>query len=386
MKQLFILFTLVMAIIISLSTQVLAEKGFTNEYILFGQTAAFTGPSASLGIGMRDGINIAFKEVNRAGGIHGRFLKLITLDDEYDPDITIVNVNKLVDEERVFSIIGTVGSATSTAAARIACDKKVPLIGPFTGVGFLRGMDCVVSVRGTYCQEAETWIDHLVEDLGVKRIAIIYQDEAAGREGKACVEKALSKRGLELVGVANYKRNTLAVKTAVAKIRKSNPDAIVTFATHKTAALFIKTARKIDLNVPVMNLSFTGGNAFSKELGKYIDNVIVSRVMPSPLDRSIPIVKEYQEALKSHNSSLEPDYVSMEGYIVGRLAIRALNEVGRGLSRESFLMAFNKIHDLGGLKMSYDMPKDNQGMDDIFLTVLKSDGSFEQVETLESLK
>lgn len=365
-----------------------AHNGITKDTIKFGQTAEITGNYTS-GIGdrMESGINAIFEKVNKAGGIHGRFLKLITLDDVYDPEITIVNMNKLIDEENVFSIIGGVGTPTSRVAAPMACDKKVPFIGPLTGADFLREMDCVVNLRATYCQEAEMWIEHLTEDLGVKRVAVLYQDDVGGRVGKDCVNKALSKRGMKLVGEGTYKRNIVAVKSAVAKIKKTNPDAIATFATYKAAAVFIKTVRKVGLDVPIMTFSFTSNKDFVKRLGdKYIYNVVVSQVVPSPFDTSIPIVNEYQEALKENNNFLGPDVISFEGYLVGKLAVLALEKIEGELTRKAFLKAFNKVNDLGGLKVSYNMPKDNQGMDDVFLTVIKPDGSFEQVETLESLK
>ncbi len=385
MKRLFITFLSTIAVVF-FAFSASAETGVTDTYIKFGQTAAITGPTAVIGAGMRDGIQAAFDEVNRAGGVYGRMLKLMTLDDGYEPERSIKNINQLIDKEKVFATIGSVGTSTSSATAPIACKNNVPFIGPFTGANFLREMDCVVNVRGTYCQEAEMWIKHLTEEFGSKRIALLYQDGAGGKAGKTCVSQALEKRGLQLVGESAYKRNTEAVKSAVIKINKSNPDAIVTFATHKTAALFIKTARKIGMNVPVMNLSFTGGKAFSKELGDYTDKVIVSQVVPSPFDTSLSIVKEYQEALKASNDLLNPDYVSMEGYLVGKLTILSLEKAGKDLNREKFMSSFNGSHDLGGIKVFYNMPRDNQGMDDIFLTLVKSDGTFEDLKSLKLLK
>ncbi len=383
MKPIFSAFVSVIAVTFLISSA-LADDGVTDKSIKFGQTAAITGPSAVLGIGMRDGIQAAFDEVNRAGGVHGRMLKLITLDDGYEPEITAININKLIDEEKVFATIGAIGTPTSYVSAPIACKQNIPFIGPFSGADFLREMDCVVNIRGTYCQEAEMWIEHLTEKFGSKRIALLYQDGAVGRAGKACVNNSLKKRGIEgIVGEGTYKRNTEAVKGAVIRIKRSKPDAIVTFATHRTAALFIKTSRDIGLNVPVLNLSFTGGKEFSKELGNYTKDVFVSRVVPLPSDKKIPFVKEYRDALKVSNSALEPDFVSMEGYLSGRLAVIALKKAGKDLTRKSFLSSFSGTHDLGGIKMTYDMPKDNQGMDGIFLTLIKPDGSFEMVETLK---
>ncbi len=373
-------------VLFAFSASVLAENGVTSFSIKFGQTAAIGGPASALGSGMRDGIKAAFDEINNSGGVHGRKLDLLTLDDGYEPDKAIININKLIDKNKVFAIIGAVGTSTSKAIAPIACENNVPFIGPFTGAGFLRDMDCVVNIRGTYCQETETWVEHLTEDLGVKNIGLLYQDDSFGRVGKACVNKALEKRGMKLVVEGYYKRNTTAVKSAVVRIRKANPDAIVTVGAYEPIAAFIKTAHKIGFKVPILNISFTGSKALSKELGSDTDKVIVSQVVPFPFDTSIPIVADYQAALKASNSSLEPDFVSMEGYMVGKLAIRALNKAGKDVNRKSFLASFSGVHDLGGVSLTYDIPKDNQGMDDIFLTLIKPDGTFESLDSLKSLK
>ncbi len=384
-KLIIFTFTVILILLVSLSP-VLSEDGVTDKYIQFGQTVALTGLSSEIGIGMRDGVQVAFEEINREGGVHGRLLKLVTMDDGYEPERVIVNMNKLINEEKVFSIIGPMGTPTSYASAPIACKKKVPFIGPFTGADFLREMDCVVNLRGTYCQEVEMWIKHLTEDLGIKRVALLYQDDAGGRVGQSCANASLGKRGLYLVGEGTYKRNTMAVKGAVIKIKRSNPEAIITFATYKPLALFIKTARKVGLDVPIMNFSFTTGEAFIKALDGNTDNVVVSQVVPSPFDVSIPITREYQEAIQRSYYAVEPGFISIEGYMVGRLAIIALEKAGRNLTREKFLNAFSGEHDLGGIKMTYDMPEDNQGMDDIFLTVTKPDGSFEPIKSLKALK
>ncbi len=385
MKQVFAAF-LSIIIAVSFIFPTLAEDGVTDEYIQFGQTADIRGATAAMGIGMRDGIQAAFDEVNKTGGVYGRLLKLITLDDGYEPDRAVKNVTKLINEEKVFSIIGAVGTPTSWVSAPVACKKDVPFIGPFAGASFLREMDCVVNVRGTYCQEAEKWIKHLTEDLGSERIALFYQDCTGCQSSKLCVNEALDRRGMKLAGEGTYKRNTMAVKGAVMKIKRSNPDAIVTIGAYKPISEFIKIARKVGMDVPVLNLSFTGGKVFSEALGEYTDKVIVSQVMPSPSDLSMLIVKEYHAALKASNPSSNPDYVSMEGYLVGRLAVEALKKAGKNLNREFFLKSFNGSFDLGGVKVTYDMPQDNQGMDDIFLTTVKADGTFEAINSLKFLK
>lgn len=362
-----------------------AEMGVSDSTITFGQSAALDGPAAALGTGMREGILAAFAEANRNGGIGGRQLELTSQDDGYEPDRAISNVQNLINQEQVFGLIGAVGTPTSKATQPIATDAGVPFIGPFTGAGFLRAPELtnVVNVRGTYGQETEAWIKHLTEDLGYDRIAILYQDDSFGRVGLAGVNKAMEARGLKLVAEGTYKRNTTAVKSALLDIRKAEPQAVVMVGAYKPIAEFIKLARKVKLNATFVNISFVGSKALAKELGPDGEGVVITQCVPFPWDTSIPLVKQYQAALKANDAGAEPGFVSLEGYMVGRVAVMALENVQGELTRESFLKAVadTGTFDLGGVTLTYG-PGDNQGMDEVFLSVIQADGSFKAVQRL----
>ncbi len=362
-----------------------AEIGVTASTITFGQAAALEGPAAALGIGMRDGILAAFAEANRNGGVAGRQLELKSHDDGYEPERAIELTEKLISEDQVFALIGAVGTPTSSATQPIATEAGVPFIGPFTGVGFLRAPQLanVVNVRASYDQETEAWITHLTEDLGYDRIAILYQDDSYGRAGLSGVVKAMEKRGLTLVASANYKRNTVAVKESLLRIRKARPQAVVMVGAYKPVAEFIKVARRIDMNATFVNISFVGSAALAKELGRDGDGVVITQVVPFPWDGSVPLVQQYQAAIEANDPGAEPNFVSLEGYIVGRLAVAALQQVQGEVTRETFLQAISETgsFDLGGVTLTYG-PGDNQGFDQVFLTIVRSDGSFEAVERL----
>src|SRR5271166_5218963 len=182
------------------STAALAEDGVFKDKIVFGQVAVLEGPAQALGRGMREGILAAFDEANRAGGIDGRKLELKSLDDGYEPEKTIEAIKKALDEDKVFALIGPVGTPTSKAGQPIATDAKVPFIGPFTGAEFLRHPynRYVVNVRSSYFQETEAWIEHLTKDLGISKIAILYQDDTFGLAGLAGVKLAMAKRNMSL--------------------------------------------------------------------------------------------------------------------------------------------------------------------------------------------
>jgi branched-chain amino acid transport system substrate-binding protein len=362
-----------------------AEEGVTADTILFGQSAPLDGPASALGQGMRRGILAAFDSANRAGGIHGRMLKLISRDDAYEPDRSIVQTRKLIEEDKVFALIGAVGTPTSKAAQPIAAAANVPFIGPFTGAAFLRDskLTNVINVRASYDAETEAWIQHLTEDLKVQKIGIFYQDDAFGRAGLDGVKAAMAKRGMELIAEATYERNTVAVKTALLTLKRAEPEAVVMVGAYTPCAEFIKLARKIGFNPVFVNISFVGASALARELGADGQGVIVSQVVPFPWDASLPVVADYQAALQAEDPQAHADFVSLEGYLVGRLAIAAIEKSGADLSREGLLSTIRTTgkFPIGGLVMTFG-PDKNDGLDDVFMTIIQADGSFKPVQKL----
>ena len=376
---------LTLAVALSLTAgAAVAEEGVTDNKIVFGQVAALEGPAQALGQGVRLGILAAFEQANRAGGVAGRRLELESLDDGYEPEKTIAATKKLVDESDIFALIGAVGTPTSQAGQPIATAAKVPFVGPFTGAQFLREPynRYVVNVRASYFQETEAWIAHLTKDLGITKIAILYQDDAFGFAGLEGVQRALAKRNLSLVASGSFKRNTIAVKSAFLDIMKAEPEAVVTVAPYKPVAAFIKLARMMKKDAVFVAISFVGADLLAKELGSDGAGVIISQVVPFPWDTSLPFVASYQNAMAATDGKAKPGFVSLEGYIVGRLAIAALERVKGRPTREAFLDAINAApFDFGGLVLSYG-PGNNQGSDQVYLTILQADGSLMSVKQL----
>jgi branched-chain amino acid transport system substrate-binding protein len=361
------------------------QEGVTSDTIVFGQAAVLEGPASALGQGMRTGLLAAFEEVNKKGGVHGRKLKLVSENDGYEPALSITATKKLIEQDKVFALIGPVGTPTAAAAQPIATAAKVPYIGAFTGAMFLRNpkFENIINIRASYDAETEAWIKHLTEDLKIQKIAIFYQDDAFGRAGLSGVLKAMDKRGMKLIAEGTFERNTVAVKSALLTLKRAEPEAVVMVGPYKPCAEFIKLARKTDFNPVFVNISFVGASAFAKELGADGNGVIVSQVVPFPWDASLQAVAEYHAAIKAANPKAEPEFVTLEGYLVGRLAIAALEKVGRNPTRDGLLKTIKQTgtFDIGGLKMTYG-PEDNEGLDKVFMTVIQPDGSFKSVDKL----
>jgi branched-chain amino acid transport system substrate-binding protein len=363
-----------------------ADAGVSADKIVFGQAAPFEGPASALGLGMREGLSAAFAEVNAKGGVKGRKLELKARDDGYEPTKSIEATKALLTQDNVFALVGPVGTPTSAATQPIAAETGVPFIGAFTGAEFLRNphKPSVVNVRASYFQETEEMVERLTKDLKVERIAIFFQDDAFGRAGLAGVNKAMEKRKMTLVAEGTFERNTTAVKSALLEIKKGNPQAVIMVGPYKPCAEFIKLARQVKLEATFVNISFVGSDALAKELGEAGAGVVITQVVPFPRDTGVKLVADYHAALKAFDAKAQPGFVSLEGYMVGRLVIAALDKVSGEPTRAALLDVIAKnSFDLGGVKLAYGAT-DNQGMDEVFLTVIQKDGSFKAVKTLSA--
>ena len=377
---------LALAALLAVAVPASAENGVSADKIVFGQAAALEGPASALGQGMKLGLDAAFAEVNKAGGVKGRKIELKSVDDGYEPTKSIEAVKKLLDEEKVFAIAGPVGTPTSAATQPIATAAGAPFIGAFTGVEFLREpyKPMVMNIRASYFQETEAMVEHLTKDLGASKIAIMYQDDGFGQAGLAGVKKALEKRSMQLAGEGTFERNTVAVKAALLAIKKVEPHAVIMISPYKPAAEFIKLAKQIKFDPTFVNISFVGSDALAKELGPVGAGVVITQVVPFPKDAAIPVVGRYHASLKAVAPDAQPGFVSLEGYLVGRAIIAALEKINGEPTRQALVEAVQKAgsFDLGGFALSYSATS-NRGSNQVFLTVIQPDGSFKAVNRLE---
>ena len=361
------------------------ESGISDERILFGQSAAFSGPARELGKNMRIGIEAAFQEANARGGIHGRQLMLLSLDDAYEPEAAIANTRRLIEQDGIFALIGAVGTPTSLSATPVAAAAGVPYIAPFTGAAFLREdrWQNVINLRASYNQETEAMVARLTTDLGIKRIAVMYQDDSFGRAGYRGVRQALERRGMEPVAIGVYPRNTTAIKTGLLNLHGANPDAVILIGAYQPVATLIAWARHTGLDPVFMTISFVGSNALAEELGRGGTGVFVTQVVPFPTNDIPRVGIAYRRALAAHAPEATPGFVSYEGYLAGRLAIAALERCGREVDRTGFLKSLRGAGtiDLDGFELRYGA-NDNQGSDAVFLTVIGTDGNYRSIQTL----
>jgi branched-chain amino acid transport system substrate-binding protein len=354
-----------------------AETGVTDHEILIGQFAAFSGPAGQLGQRMNAGIQAQFKAVNAAGGVNGRQIKLVTRDDGYEPEKSKAAVKALIEQDKVFALIGSVGTPTGLAAVPVLTAANVPLVGMFTGAEGLRVPfnRNVFHVRASYYDEAERIVQHLTT-LGVKKIAVFYQDDAYGKTVLDGVDRALARRKLKTVATGTVQRNSTDVAKALAAILPADPEAIVQVSAYKSCAAFIKQARAKGFGGQFFNVSFVGSQALADELGDAGTGVVISQVVPFPYGESAAVVREYQQRMKEAGQT-ELDFSSLEGFLTAKVFTEGLKRAGRNLTRESLTTGLESMHDvnLGGFLINYG-PTNHQGSNFTDLTMVGRGSKF----------
>ncbi len=361
------------AISLTAAPLALAESGVSETEIKVGMVNALSGPAAALGIAVKQGSSVLFDKINAAGGVNGRKITLISVDDGYEPARTSAATEKLISQDKVFALFGYVGTPTSKAAIPIASKAGVPFFAPLTGAEFLRNPvdKLVFNVRASYWKETEMQIEHLASDLGISKVGVFIQDDPYGVAGKEGVERALRKVGLKPVAEGRYKRNTEDVDGALATLKAANPEAVVMVGTYGASAAFIKKANASGFKPKFLSVSFVGTSNFIKASGADAENTYITQVMPSPDDVSIPLVRQYQADMKAAGQT-NYDYSSLEGYVDALIFVEALKAAGADLSRPSLLAALEKMSlKLGGIDISFS-PTDHQGQKKAYLTKIKN--------------
>ena len=323
------------------------------EEIVLGMSTVLSGPAADLGKDMRLGVLAGLERANRDGGVHGRKLRLVALDDGYEPARTAPNMRRLIEKENVLLTIGNVGTPTAIAAIPIANEDKTLLYAAFTGAGVLRKNPpdrYVLNFRASYAEETGAMIDALIDGAGLKieDIAFFTQRDGDGDAGFAGGIAALKRHGLKDAGAVphvRYERNSLAVENALASLLYAprEPHAIVMVGAYAPCAKFIRLAHEADVRATFLNVSFVGSQSLALELGGLPARVIVTQVVPYPEDAAVPVVREYLTDLKALSPDAEPGFGGLEGYIATRVLLSALEKIPDAPTREKIIDALEQL-------------------------------------------
>jgi branched-chain amino acid transport system substrate-binding protein len=327
------------------------DPGISKKEIKIGSSCALGGHASFLGTQLTQGAKVLIDKVNADGGIHGRKITIVSLDDKYNPVETEKNTKQLIEDEKVFALFNYVGTPTSKVILRTVNENKIPVLGLFTGAEFLRNpfQPYIYNVRASYFKEAETIVDYWVKK-GNNKIAVFLQDDAFGYAVLEGVRLALARHGLSTTATAKFKRGQMPTSDTIAKIAKTAPDGIIMVGTYTPLAQFVKSVKAKGLdNTEFHTVSFVGSGAFARQLlshgGETYKNVIVTQVVPSPFNTKNATVQEFVKLYKQQYPNEEPNYVAMEGFINAKILIKALQQSGKRLSRIKFMKTLESMDD-----------------------------------------
>jgi branched-chain amino acid transport system substrate-binding protein len=343
--------------------------------IVLGQSAAFSGPAAQLGVQMNAGIKLWLEQFNAAGGVAGQAVELRTADDGYEPDRCKANTERFIRDD-TFALIGYVGTPTCVAALPLVNEARIPFFGPFTGAEVLREpfSRSVFHLRASYYDETELIVRQLTA-MGQDRIAVFYQNDSYGRAGLEGVTRALARRNLKPAATATVERNTVDVAAAVATIVPAKPHAVVQISAYTSCAAFVREARKAGYGAQICNVSFVGTQALADALGADGRGVMISQVVPYPYTAHTGLTREFLAAVAKSGGSVQANYSSLEGYLAAKVFCEGLKRAGRGASREAVVAALEGFTraDFGGFMVNFS-PRSHVASNFVELSLLTGDG------------
>lgn len=350
--------------------------GVSDSEILIGSCSALEGPSHFLGEQTVIGAKAYFNLINEEGGVNGRKLKLISSDDSYDPARTQTCFDHLM-AQKVFALGFFVGTPTAVKYVPMAEAAKIPLVGLFTGAQTLYTplRHWVVNVRASYFDETREQVDGLWKTLGMKKIGVIYPEDAFGSTVLAGVKTALKDHGSEPAAVASYQRQTAQVGGAIDTVRAANPEAVVVVGPANTVAPILKQAHAKGWKPLFLTVSFVGTDELIQEAGADAEGMVITQVVPPYYLTDLKSVQLYRRSLTKYFPSEPPNFVSLEGFVDAMVLTEGLKRAGKELTREGLIRAIETIHDhdlgLGPqLKLNYGA-KEHKGFDHVIPTVVR---------------
>lgn len=374
-RRLALLLLLLLAPLLVRSAPAARQPPLAPRELVIGQSAPFSGPSAQTARDYQEGVLAWFAEVNRRGGIHGRRLRLVSLDDRYDPQLTLRNTRQLIEQQQAIALIGYFGTANSKAVLPLVEMVGIPFVAPRTGARAVlqpfRPM--VFNLRASYQAEIDRVIDQLVRD-GRHQVAVVHITDAYGEDGLRSSQLALARHGLRPVAMAGVARNATNTEAAARTVLAAQANAVLVIATFTSSAALTRDLSRLGSRAQLMNLSPVGIEGLQDALpGGQANGIGISQVVPFPWNRRVPVVAQYQQMMQRQQGEARYGYTSLEGFLAARWLTAALDRAGADPSRTRVVRAFRSLpaHDLGGFKVKLG-PQDNQASDLVELTFLGS--------------
>ncbi len=355
-----------------------AETGVTADTILLGQSTSLTGPLAELGADTTTAEKAYFDYINAQGGVHGRQIKVISIDDAYNPDKTVANVKTLIEKENVFALFNVLGTPNCIAIMPLLEKHNIPHIAPYSGAQAVRKPfnRLVFNVRASYHDEVEAIVEHLGV-RGITQVAVVYQNNSFGKDGLDGAKIALDKRKLKIHAETSIESSAVDVDKAAATLAAVKPQAIIMVTSGVPSAKFIKAYNKLSIGMQFFGLSVLGTQTTVTQLGKDGVGVVVAQVTPFPFSVTSGIIREYQMVMKKMGVKTPLSFISMEGFINAKVMVEGLRRAGRDLTRERLIAGLESIGRLDMEGYLINLSKtDHTGSHAVELTVISKDGRF----------
>lgn len=347
--------------------------------IAIGQSIVLSGPQAANGLVYARGIKLYLDTVNAAGGINGKQIRLVSLDDGYDPERCKANTQRLLQQEKVIALFGYTGTGPTAACAPLAEAAKVPLLSPLTGAPELRENSgrYLFHTRASYLDELRKTVEYL-NTIGVRDIAVAYQDDGFGRSGLKSAETVLAAYQLKPVALGSLPPQNYDPAQAVAAIGAKAPGAILLATAGQASVNFIRAYLKSGKRAQFFGLSVVSSNQLLKELGPDTDGVVISQVVPSPWSRTIQIVRDFQRDAEAAKD-VEVNHTTLEGYIAARVLVEALRRAGPEPTAEKLTQALEGLRNfnLGGFEVGF-APGQRAGSRFVDLSLVRGNGRYVQ--------
>lgn len=355
------------------------EAGVSADKILIGQSNAFSGALTELGREYTLGIKTYFDQVNQNGGVNGRKLELISLDDAYDPKKTLENTKTLINDKKVFALGFYIGAANTEGVIPLLNENKIPLIGTLSGADSLRAPTLfsryLFHTKAGYMHELARMVQQ-ISSTGMKNVAVVFQNNAFGKQGLATINEQLKKQGITPVASVAVETDSTNIDAALKTVAAQTPSAVVLITAGAVTSNFIRGYSKAAQRAQFYTLSFVATSGLIKDLGELSRGIVVTQTSPFPWSVTMPIIKDYQQSMKKAGID-NFGMLSMEGYIAARIVVMGLRKAGRDLTRLKFVQALETVNsqDVGDYNLNYSQSNHN-GSSFVDLTLIDRNGKF----------
>ncbi len=360
-----------LATAVSTPSLVLAQKAD----LIIGQSAPTSGVMAASMQGALEGQQMAFDEINKKGGINGRNLKLVILDDGFDPTRTLENAKTLVEQQGAIALFGTVGTAQTAAVLPYVAEKRVPLISAYTGSPALRVKPnrYFFTTQASYADELVKMTRNLLATQN-NRIAIVYQDNDFGKLLQPLAEKIITAEGGTVVGSRPLAVTGADALNVAQSLSSLQPQSVIMLVAGPAVVAYVK-ANRAALGVPIYALSLSLNSALLNALGEDARGLAISRATPYPWNGITPLPKSFAAQMQRIGKPI--DYDHYLGYINGRVLIEGLRKAGNNLTPEGLTLGMEKLSkiDLGGFRLNYS-PQNHHGSNFVEITIVGPGGKF----------